>query len=109
MANASNVTLHIDAGTVPYIEEAYDLAKAGLLPRTVASTWKMIEPFTEVSHEVAEPLRNILLDPQTSGGLLISLDSNDLVGILEEMSRSGVEAAQIGHVRPPNGPRIRVQ
>jgi selenide, water dikinase len=109
MANASNVSLHIDARKVPYIDEAYSLAKTGLLPRTIASTWEMIQPFTEVSPVVAEPLKNILLDPQTSGGLLISLDSNDLVGILGEMSRSGVEAAQIGSVKPPNGPRILVQ
>jgi selenide,water dikinase len=108
MAHASHVTIRFDSSRIPYIEEAYALAQSGLLPRTIATTWKMISEFTQISPEVSEPLRNILLDPQTSGGLLISLSLKDLDSLLSELSQAGVESAQIGNVEPHQGPEIIV-
>jgi len=108
MAHASHVTIRFDSSRIPYLEEAYSLAQSGLLPRTIATTWKMIQEFTQVGSEVPEPLRNILLDPQTSGGLLISLSLKDLDSCLDELSQAGVEAARVGSVEPHRGPEIIV-
>ena len=98
MARGSRVTLRFDSSRIPYLEEAYPLAEAGLLPRTVATTWKMIQPFTRINPTVADPLRHILLDPQTSGGLLISLSLKDLDQIIDELKGSGVQAVHVGRV-----------
>ncbi len=108
MAHGSRVTLRLESGKIPYIEEAYRLAESGLLPRTIRTTWKLIEPHSRINPAVPEPLRNILLDPQTSGGLLISVDSKDLIGIMRELAQSGIEAAHIGQVEPLNGSEIIV-
>ena len=98
MARGSRVTLRFDSARIPFLEEAYPLAEAGLLPRTVATTWKMIQPFTRINPTVADPLRHILLDPQTSGGLLISLSLKDLDQIIDELKGSGVQAVHVGRV-----------
>jgi selenide,water dikinase len=44
-------------------------------------------------------LFDVLFDPQTSGGLIISLPSHDADALLEEMKRAGIEgAAKIGRI-----------
>ncbi len=106
MAEASEVALRFRADDIPFIPEAFDLAKGRLLPRTIASTRKMIEGKTRVNPGIPEPLQNILLDPQTSGGLLISLNKNNLSELMEDMTKSGVEAAPVGSVE--ESPRLRI-
>lgn len=99
MAQGSQVSIRIRSLDVPYIPEAYTLAKkTRILPRTIHTTWDLIRPRTKVHASVPDPLRRILLDPQTSGGLLISLDSKHLEGILDSMAKAGVQASCIGEV-----------
>lgn len=98
MAHGSGVALRIDSARVPLLPEAYELAAAGLQPRTIATTWKMIEKATKIAPAVPEPLRKLLLDPQTSGGLLIALDADRAAKMLDEMRGRGIEAAAIGEV-----------
>ena len=43
-------------------------------------------------------LEEILYDPQTSGGLLVSIDSNDADKALSELNENGIEAAIIGEI-----------
>ena len=109
MASASRVTLKLRASRVPYIREAYALAEAGIKPRTVAATWKMIADATRIGSSVPEALKTILLDPQTSGGLLISVCQNDFETILSELVRQGVEAAHIGQVEEFQGFSLAVE
>ncbi len=72
MAQASEVTLEIRAHDVAYFQEAVELARMGLVP---AGTYKNMEHSMKlVSHEnVEECYMDLLYDPQTSGGLLISV------------------------------------
>ncbi len=108
MAEASGVTLRFQSDSIPFIPEAYALSEARLLPRTIASTWKMIQDKTLVSPRVAEPLKNILLDPQTSGGLLLSIPPAELNATLSDMAKSQVQAKQIGTVEKSRGYSIVV-
>ena len=109
MAAASNVTLRFFAGRIPFIQEAYALAEAGVLPRTIALTWGMIENQTHVNPSIAKPTLNILLDPQTSGGLLISVDPNHADLLLKDLVDQGIEAAAVGQVEKYDGKRLRVE
>ena len=109
MAEASGVTFRIRAEDVPFIPQAYELAKSRQLPRSIAFTRRMIGPKSRIESDVTEPLQNILLDPQTSGGLLISLNSNDLDAMLKEMRTSLVEARCIGMVEESAGLRLLVE
>jgi len=108
VALASRVALRIEADKVPYIKEAYSLAEAGTLPRSIKTTREMIQSATEVNPAIPKPLIDILLDPQTSGGLLISVGRTDLNGLLQEMAEKNVQAVMIGEVEELQGARIRV-
>lgn len=108
VACGSNVALRLWSGKVPFIPEAYPLAEQGLLPRTAGTTWKMIELETSMAPTVAEPLKRILLDPQTSGGLLISVHPEDADRLLQEMRQSSVRAALIGTVEEMRDRKIWV-
>jgi len=109
MACASGVTLRFDAARVPYLEEAYRLAEEKLLPRTIRTTWKMIEADTDIAPTVPEPLRNILLDPQTSGGLLISVHSEDAAALVRELREKNVEAVEIGRAEELGRMKLQVR
>jgi selenide,water dikinase len=90
MAVGSRVTLRFSASAIPYIEEAWALTEGGIRPRTILTTWNMISGSARFSERVPQALRNILLDPQTSGGLLIALDPADLHPALGDMQASGI-------------------
>jgi selenide,water dikinase len=109
MAEASHVTLRFRASSVPFLAEAYPLAEARVLPGLVAKTWKLLAPKIAVSASVAEPLRNILLDPQTSGGLLTAVHPDDLDPLLEDLSCRGVNAACVGGVEAAQDVKIIVE
>lgn len=108
MAEASRVTLRFLASSVPFLAEAYPLAEARVLPGLIAKTWRLLAPKVAVGTSVAEPLRNILLDPQTSGGLLIAVHPEDRDPLLQDLSRRGVNAACVGGVEKAHDVKIIV-
>jgi selenide, water dikinase len=108
MAEASGVTIRFDSARVPYLPEALALARSSLLPRTIAATWEMIRPRTRVSQSLADEMRHLLLDPQTSGGLLIAVARVDAQSLVGELQRREVAAVEIGAVLDPSGYLIEV-
>lgn len=98
MAEGSKVTVRIHSSGVPCIEEAFPLAEARVLPGAAGKTWKYIEPRTRLSGSVTETLRNIMTDPQTSGGLLISVSADDTRPLLDEMRAKGINAVEVGEI-----------
>jgi len=108
MAEASQATLRFHASFVPFLAEAYALAEEKIFPGLIAKTWNLIEPKVVITAAVAESLRVILLDPQTSGGLLAAVHPQDKNSLLETLRRRGVEAAFVGEVEPKSNASIVV-
>jgi selenide, water dikinase len=108
MACGSNVTLRFDSARIPHLLQAYELAAEGLWPRAVETTWKMIEGSTRIAPSVAEPLETILLDPQTSGGLLIAIPPPRLDGVIADLRHNGIPAAIIAQVEEFSDVRLVV-
>jgi selenide,water dikinase len=73
MALASGVTLEIDAASVPLLDGAYEYAAQGAIPGGLNNNRGFVESCVEVPGAIDAVLLNLLYDPQTSGGLLISL------------------------------------
>lgn len=98
MAVASGVCLRIEAGRVPLLTGVEALVDRGMVPGGIqanrdylgdAVTW----------NETSRKLQQILLDPQTSGGLLIGLPSGQAPALLEKLATAGVNGHQIGSVQ----------
>ncbi len=68
MAKASGVTLEIQAKRVPYMQEAADYAKMGLIPAGAYKNREHCESMVDAVR-VEEYVTDLMYDPQTSGGL----------------------------------------
>ncbi len=100
MAEASGVTIRLDAKSVPLMGRALELAHAGVLTRAHKSNLEYLGERLSVSG-VDETLVNVLADAQTSGGLLIAAApdrAERLVAALRK--RTTRAAAVIGRVEP---------
>ena len=77
MATASQVGMVLQATAVSVFPEAMEYAKLGLIPGGAYSNRDFFSCRVEMDPSVPPPLADIFYDPQTSGGLLISLPSGE--------------------------------
>ncbi len=77
MALASGVTIEITVDAVPLLQGAIEAARAGAVPAGLKNNRDFAGCAVETTREIAPELDDLLYDPQTSGGLLISLPEKD--------------------------------
>jgi selenide, water dikinase len=107
MALGSAVSLRISSAAVPMLEGAMECVRAGYVPGGLKANREFAECVVEYASGVSEELRTIIFDPQTAGGLLISV-AGDGEKLAAELKSAGVAAALIGEVRAEDKPLIRV-
>ena len=73
MARASNVCLKIDAASVPLLPNVLELISQGMLTRGDRNNRKYVGNTVEFANSVSPHMQSALFDPQTAGGLLISI------------------------------------
>jgi selenide,water dikinase len=108
MVLASQVGMVIQSESIPIFPEAIEYAGMGLIPGGAYSNRDFFSCRVDVGPDVPGLLIDLLYDPQTSGGLLISLPSSDaerLVGVLEK--EGNVRSSIVGKV--VEKPRGRIQ
>lgn len=101
MAKGSEVTLVIETKNLPVIEGTLEYAKMGIIP---AGMYRNRDYFGQevrlASSLVEEAVLDVLYDPQTSGGLLISLPEDQAETMVARLKDSGsLSYAVIGRVR----------
>jgi selenide,water dikinase len=100
MALASSVTIEIDPRAVRFLPGAVDYARQGAIPGGLNNNREFASSCVE-GHEKSDDL---LYDPQTSGGLLISLPEADSAAL----QRSFSDAYRIGRVAEKGSKPIRL-
>jgi selenide,water dikinase len=95
MAMASGVRLLIETGRVNLLEGAIEAARVGAIPGGLISNREFAECFVEEAGEIAPEVRALMFDPQTSGGLLISVAVEDAEGLVAALRNVGVEWAGV--------------
>jgi len=108
MALASNVSLVFQAANIPVLEGALDCIHAGHIPGGLKANREFAECVVGYEPSVAEDIRTLLFDPQTAGGLLISVAAADAGALTSALRDAGVPAVEIGEVIPQTKPLIRV-
>jgi len=98
MACASNVTIEIDSARVPLISGALDLAVAGLLTGADKTNREYVGEDVSVAATVDQNLMKLFYDPQTAGGLLLSISEDKADDLLTELRRNYPRAEIIGRV-----------
>ena len=97
MAEASGVSAKLVARRVPLFERALDYAAAGVIPGRTHDLVAWAAEFTGYGADaLADGWLRVLCDPQTSGGLLIAVDSHQAAALVDALESRGVMAAVIG-------------
>lgn len=90
MTDRREFSVRIDSKKVPYIKEAFTLAEYGFLPCASYYNREYTEGKISISKKVPLPLTDILYDPQTSGGLLLSLPYSEAEDFVSEYNSAVV-------------------
>ena len=100
MALGSGVVLEIEVAAVPRIEGALEAIQVGAIPGGLLANREFAECIVEDAggSSVPEELRTLLYDPQTSGGLLISVAAESSSELMTSLESANVNAAIIGRV-----------
>jgi selenide,water dikinase len=109
MALASDVSLRLHAGNIRVLPGALDCIRAGYIPGGLKNNRDFAECVVDYEDKVPDDLRSLLFDPQTAGGLLISVASEDSARLTQSLNAAEVPAVQIGEVVLRRKPLIAVQ
>lgn len=100
MAEASGVTLSVDAAAVPLMAHAREMAALGLIPAGAYRNRDFFGPRVALADTLPLDLADVLFDPQTSGGLLLALGEKDAERLVSALRNEGLPAAVIGCAVP---------
>jgi selenide,water dikinase len=108
MAIGSAVSIRMHASRVPLLEGALECVRAGYVPGGLKANRNFAESCVEYDDAVPEEIRTLLYDPQTAGGLLISVAEKDAERLVAALRNSAIDAVAIGEVIPKQKPLITV-
>lgn len=108
MASGSKVTLKLYKDSIPYIKEAKEYAEFGLIPEGTYNNKRYLEGKYLLNH-VEEWMEDILFDPQTSGGLLVTCSREEGETLLKRLQELELESNIIGEVLPEGDKYIIVE
>ena len=108
MALASDVSLVFQSANIAVLDGALDCIRAGYIPGGLKANREFAECLVEYDPSVPADIRTLLFDPQTAGGLLISVSAEDAGALTRALQDAGVSAVEIGEVLPRTKPLIRV-
>jgi len=107
MVCGSSMSVRVFSGQVPVIAEALEFASMGLMPAGAYKNREFRESMIDFAETVERSRQDVLVDPQTSGGLLISVSANQAAELITALKDTGVgDAAEIGEVL--NGPEEKI-
>ena len=108
MAAGSKVSLRIRALQVPLLPGALECVQHGYVPGGLKANRQFTEGCVEAEDGIPPDLLTLLYDPQTAGGLLISVAATDAGRLLTELRNACVEAVEIGEVVAKTKPLIAI-
>jgi selenide,water dikinase len=99
MLTASGVSARLDAAAVPILPKAAELAERGAVPGGTKRNREALSAHVSFDPAVPEPIRTLLFDAQTSGGLLIAVAPDRVESLIAALEREATPAAaRIGRV-----------
>lgn len=108
LALASNVSLEIFSDKLAALPGALESIRAGYIPGGLNANRDFAECVVSYESEISPDLKALLFDPQTAGGLLISIAGNQSEKLVAELQSVGIPAHHIGNVMESRKPLIRI-
>ena len=108
LARGSNLSIDIHAESLPFLREAVSLAQQGIVTGASGRNWASYGDGVELPAGFPNWRRDLLTDPQTSGGLLVSCVAERADAILQTITEAGCPAARkIGRAQA-GPPTVRI-
>lgn len=103
-----SVSFEIDHTAFDYFPGAVEAAREGHLSGGLKNNRAFVGDCAEFAAGVAQEYRDLLFDPQTSGGLLVAITPEEADAALTALRRSGVQGRRVGRVVPKQSPLLQV-
>ncbi len=108
VAMASKVQLQLDFDAIPLLDEALEMYRRGVGTSVNLPNRAMVDPDLSFGREFSAAEQQMMVDPQTSGGLLAAIPATEATAALTRLRDAGCElAAQVGIVEPGSGLHFR--
>ena len=109
VARASKVGIRLFAGDIPHYPESLEMIAKGVKMGMTESNQQAVGDNIRFDEEISSEMRELFFDPQTSGGLLISIDHKRVEDLLSALHQNNVKEAKIiGEVFASEKPLIEV-
>jgi selenide,water dikinase len=100
LAVASNVTIKIDASSVPFFKGVRELLELGCIPSACFRNLEYVEEHCKFESALSYNNKMLMLDAQTSGGMLICCPFGKELQIQEDLKKAGyLQTSIIGEVQ----------
>lgn len=109
LCRASNVAIEILSAAIPLLPEAYRFQSKGCVTGAVETNRRYVSDILEIDEQLDHNTLGLLLDPQTSGGLLISVPATRQTVFEEALDERGAVGVSIGRVVSEGAPRIHLR
>ena len=100
MASGSGVTVRLHGAALPLLPQAEELADMGIVPGGAYRNRDYVKPHLRVLDGAQRARLDLAADPQTSGGLLVSIPRADAEELLEKLHAFAPWSAIVGEVLP---------
>jgi selenide, water dikinase len=109
MCRGSGLAARITAADLPLLPGLQTLAQSGIATGASARNWQSYGKDVRLAPHLDAPLQAVLTDPQTSGGLLVACDPDEVSAVQATFARLGfAQAAVIGRVSE-GAPQVLVE
>jgi selenide,water dikinase len=110
VAKASGIAIQIDHKRLPVLPGALEYSTRGFCSSGLQSNLEFGSPYVQIDDTVPAEFRNLLFDPQTSGGLLVFCPKDRAASLRNALEGASLCSAEIGFTEPASdAPAIRVR
>jgi selenide, water dikinase len=106
MAEGSGLSARLDTSNIPLFENIHKYIEAGAIPGGTHRNW---ESYRDTVGEISDYWKNLLADPQTSGGLLLAVDPSSIQSIRTVMEMHDISFESIGNMVSQQEKRILIE
>jgi selenide,water dikinase len=108
VAKASELTVQLDHSKIPLLPGTLEYSREGHCAGGLTANEQFFGRSVSFEDSVTKEWRNVLYDPQTSGGLLIFCPLDDTPAVLDRLYQEGIPSVDIGFTSASTGHLLTV-
>jgi selenide,water dikinase len=107
MAKGSGMQIHLFYDQLPFYPNALEMYRKGETTGSNSANRKLSEGFFKKRRFLAGDAEELLFDPQTSGGLLLSVQAAEADSLIDKLKKKGIQTiARVGEVVATDHPQV---